>query len=330
MNIKSLLLGSAAALAVVSGAQAADAIVAAEPEPMEYVRVCDAFGTGFFYIPGTETCLKIGGEVRVTINFDESDDWESAVRSRVFFDAKNDTEIGTVGSYIRLTADNFGTVEVVDGYITVGGFKVGVTTTFWDDVGVAGEVDDFADLTGFRMANYTYATDAFTVGVGIDDLTGVDSNDAGTAADYAGNQVGVQGMASATLGAATVSLYGVYDFGAEEGAVYGKVAAAIGPGTLELGAGWSSGDNVYVGSAFGADIEWTLAAGYAVKATEKLTITPAVSFWELDTGDDVWGAGLLAEYQLATGLTASASVEYKDADNLGDDWDGFVRLTRSF
>ncbi|HTO34232.1 MAG TPA: porin, partial [Pararhizobium sp.] len=41
MNIKSLLLGSAAALAAVSGAQAADAIVAAEPEPMEYVRVCD-------------------------------------------------------------------------------------------------------------------------------------------------------------------------------------------------------------------------------------------------------------------------------------------------
>ncbi len=58
MNIKSLLIGSAAALAAVSGAHAADAIVAAEPEPLEYVRVCDAFGTGFFYIPGTETCLK--------------------------------------------------------------------------------------------------------------------------------------------------------------------------------------------------------------------------------------------------------------------------------
>src|SRR5262245_8843558 len=52
MNIKSLLLGSAAALAVVSGAQAADAIVAAEPEPLEYVRICDAFGAGYFYIPG--------------------------------------------------------------------------------------------------------------------------------------------------------------------------------------------------------------------------------------------------------------------------------------
>ncbi len=64
MNIKSLLLGSAAALAVVSGAHAADAIVAAEPEPLEYVRICDAYGKGYFYIPGTETCLQIGGKVR--------------------------------------------------------------------------------------------------------------------------------------------------------------------------------------------------------------------------------------------------------------------------
>eukprot|EP01032_Pedospumella_encystans_P032108 gene32108-36248_t len=107
MNIKSLLLGSAAALAVVSGAQAADAIVAAEPEPMEYVRVCDAFGTGYFYIPGTETCLKISGEVRVTVGVnsaasDAGNDWDSAIRARVNFDAKNDSEIGTIGSFIRI------------------------------------------------------------------------------------------------------------------------------------------------------------------------------------------------------------------------------------
>src|SRR5262247_3186944 len=67
MNIKSLLLGSAAALVAVSGARAADAVVVAEPEPMEYVRVCDVYGTGFYYIPGTETCLKVGGYWRYDI-----------------------------------------------------------------------------------------------------------------------------------------------------------------------------------------------------------------------------------------------------------------------
>src|SRR5688500_11556961 len=67
MNIKSLLLGSAAALVAVSGARAADAVVIAEPEPMEYVRVCDTYGVGFYYIPGTETCLKVSGYLRYDI-----------------------------------------------------------------------------------------------------------------------------------------------------------------------------------------------------------------------------------------------------------------------
>ena len=67
MNIKSLLFGSAAALVAVSGARAADAVVVAEPEPVEYVRICDAYGAGFFYIPGTETCLKVSGYVRADI-----------------------------------------------------------------------------------------------------------------------------------------------------------------------------------------------------------------------------------------------------------------------
>ncbi|MGB7336124.1 MAG: porin, partial [Salaquimonas sp.] len=65
MKIKSLLLGSAAAMIAVSGAQAADAIIV-EPEPMEYVKVCDMYGAGFFYIPGTETCMNINGFVRST------------------------------------------------------------------------------------------------------------------------------------------------------------------------------------------------------------------------------------------------------------------------
>jgi hypothetical protein len=67
MNIKSLLLGSAAALIAVSGARAADAVVVAEPEPAQYVKICDVYGAGYFYIPGTETCLRIGGYVRYEI-----------------------------------------------------------------------------------------------------------------------------------------------------------------------------------------------------------------------------------------------------------------------
>jgi hypothetical protein len=49
MKLKSLLFGSAAVLAAGTGAQAADLPIA---EPVEYVRICDAFGTGFFYTTG--------------------------------------------------------------------------------------------------------------------------------------------------------------------------------------------------------------------------------------------------------------------------------------
>jgi hypothetical protein len=66
MKLKTLLLGSAGALAVVGGAQAADLSVA---EPVEYVKVCDAFGNGYWYIPGTDTCLKIGGYVQFDVAF---------------------------------------------------------------------------------------------------------------------------------------------------------------------------------------------------------------------------------------------------------------------
>ncbi|MBV8850789.1 MAG: porin, partial [Methylobacteriaceae bacterium] len=58
--VKSLLLGSAAGLLTVAGAQAAD-LPTRKAAPVNYVRICDAYGAGFFYIPGTDTCLKVGG-----------------------------------------------------------------------------------------------------------------------------------------------------------------------------------------------------------------------------------------------------------------------------
>ncbi|MFN3509280.1 MAG: porin [Allorhizobium sp.] len=328
MNIKSLLLGSAAALAVVSGAQAADAIVAAEPEPMEYVRVCDAFGTGYFYIPGTETCLKISGEVRATLEFGDryapvGDDWDSTVRARVNFEAKNDSELGTIGSFIRLQGFDDAGVEIEQAYITVGGFKVGYAATFWDDLGIAGETDRFADVTVFNTISYTYAADAFTFGVGVDDVSEFTST----------NDVGVQAMLSASLGAATVGVYGVYETFNDEGAVYGVVSADVGPGTLQVAGLWASGVTGYVDAvpfSGGDSIEWTVAAAYAFKATDKLTITPSVAYWEGLAGTEAWGAGLMGEYALATGLKASATVDYVDVDGAGDDWSGFMRLTRSF
>ena len=165
MNIKSLLLGSAAALVAVSGARAADAVMAPEPEPVEYVRVCDAYGAGFFYIPGTETCLKLSGYVWYQIAANNSGDlqalggavvtdtlpsagglgegWWKSVRARVNFDARSETEWGTLRSYIRFQAtwngNNVdGPVTADQAYIELGGFKMGYSESFWVDSGNGG------------------------------------------------------------------------------------------------------------------------------------------------------------------------------------------------
>jgi hypothetical protein len=66
-TIKSLILGSAAGLLAMSGAQAADLPVKAKA--VEYVRVCSLYGAGFFYIPGTDTCIKLGGYMRIDTTF---------------------------------------------------------------------------------------------------------------------------------------------------------------------------------------------------------------------------------------------------------------------
>jgi hypothetical protein len=60
--IKSLLLGTAAGLAATAGVQAADLPVKAKA--VEYVKICSAYGAGFYYIPGTDICLRVGGAVR--------------------------------------------------------------------------------------------------------------------------------------------------------------------------------------------------------------------------------------------------------------------------
>jgi Porin subfamily len=65
--VKSLVLGSSAALLAMSGAQAADLPVKAKA--VEYVRICSLYGAGFFYIPGTDTCIKLGGYMRIDTTF---------------------------------------------------------------------------------------------------------------------------------------------------------------------------------------------------------------------------------------------------------------------
>jgi hypothetical protein len=198
MNIKSLLIGSAAALAAVSGAQAADAIVAAEPEPMEYVRVCDAFGKGFFYMPGTETCLKFDGYVRFQTDFGRrkagDSDWDSFTRAQFNIDTRTDTELGALRGYIGFRGDadqdSSRGVVVDQAFIELSGLKVGFYYNWWDD-GLAGEYDQLSsNKTRLNAVRYTYDAGSFYAGVAVEELEGVIAgNDADIAATVTSGRV---------------------------------------------------------------------------------------------------------------------------------------------
>ena len=67
---KAILLGSAASLVTVGGTLAAD-LPTKKAAPVDYVRICNVYGPGFFYIPGTDTCIKIGGKAEFDLEWDE-------------------------------------------------------------------------------------------------------------------------------------------------------------------------------------------------------------------------------------------------------------------
>ena len=115
--LKSSLLGSAAAFAAVAGAQAADLPVK-KAAPIEYVRVCSAYGAGFFYIPGTDTCLRLSGRARFEYGFQAPPSRGAGSQTgagtgdysgyrglaRINLDARTQTAYGTLRAFVRLEA----------------------------------------------------------------------------------------------------------------------------------------------------------------------------------------------------------------------------------
>ncbi len=160
--VKGLLLGSAAGFAALTGAQAADLPVKAKP--VEYGKICSLYGAGFYYIPGTDTCIRIGGHIRAEVSFGNArgtgiqawgvgdgsatqtrDKDYFFTRSRVFLnmDTRTQTSFGTLRTFsvVRAqldgptgTASSAGVIGVDTGYIQWGGFTVGrAATSFFDN-----------------------------------------------------------------------------------------------------------------------------------------------------------------------------------------------------
>ncbi len=155
--VKSLLLGSAAGVVAVTAGQAADLPVKAKP--VEYVKVCSLYGAGFYYMPGTDMCIKIGGWVRVEAtwgndngsmtwgpysgqeNIRQTSNFVTRERGYITADAREQTAYGTARAYIDVGLSDSAIGEVGGGqgtfssnraFLQWAGITAGLTQSFYD------------------------------------------------------------------------------------------------------------------------------------------------------------------------------------------------------
>jgi len=249
MHIKSLAI-VAAAVMTAGAAQAADLNKPAKVA-VDYVKVCDAYGAGFFYIPGSDTCLKISGLVRAQFETGgttkgsdigvyqsgllngastrgSSTFWTGA-RADVNFDARTNTQYGLLRSFIDFHPD-FGssgansartTVELDSAFVQFGGLTAGRAETnyaFLFNSNIDNEFEAFTDTSSNQLA-YT-----FTFGNGV----------TGTIAIEDPTTVGYQNTASG-VGSAPAR-----NFSAAGSFTYGALNAPDIIGNLKVSQAWGS------------------------------------------------------------------------------------------
>ena len=156
--VKSLLLGSAAGLIAVAGAQAADLPVKAKP--VQYVKICTLYGDGFYYIPGSDTCIKFSGYIRSDYGYNVTgartanyagaagaqdrtvSRYSTRHRGSFSVDTRTQTAYGTLRTFSTFHLQNENTTESTNlsrGFIQWGGFTFGRTVSFTDHEGSMGD-----------------------------------------------------------------------------------------------------------------------------------------------------------------------------------------------
>ncbi|MDX8536763.1 porin [Mesorhizobium abyssinicae] len=329
MKIKSLLLGSAAALIAVSGARAADAVVVAEPEPAEYVKICDVYGSGYFYIPGTETCLRIGGYVRYDVGMgdvgsfdgaksfdhqdgDQQDTWKKNARFTFKTWTGQETELGTLKTYTEMrfnfgNSNGYGTlasgnpavdkgVSVKFAWIQLGGLRVGKDESAFDSfIGYAGAViqDTLVPYGDFdtNVVQYYFDTgNGFSAVVSLEEGSGV----VGTIDSYVPHVVG---GVKYTQGWGAITGVVAYDSNYEE--VAGKVRLDVKP---------MDNLSLFIMGGYGTDDNLNDDAGNVIDAHGR-------GFYKQWSGNwAIWGGGT---YTINEKTSLNAQLSYDEGKNFG-------------
>lgn len=168
MSILSKATAGALFLALSSTAMAAD-LAHKKAAPVSYVKICSTYGAGFFYVPGSNTCLAINGAVRAEYYYNQpyakSDNTTSTyVRGQVALDARTATEYGLLRTYmsynlIKGSSANLGTTgtELENAFIQFGGLTAGRIRSFFDFYGNEYTINTVrgADIPGINVLAYS-------------------------------------------------------------------------------------------------------------------------------------------------------------------------------
>jgi hypothetical protein len=351
MDTKSLALISATALISVTGGRAADAVVVAEPEPQspQYVKICDVYGAGYFYIPGTETCLRIGGYIRYDTSFGDggrvldgrqatdvlNGDLKNAWKNYARFDLKTwtgqETELGALKTYTE-TRFNYpdggpSNVTLNFAWIQLGGLRVGKDESTYDTfIGYAGNVvQDTIIPYGIKDTNliryYFDSGNGFTAVASLEEGSGVDTIDS-----YVPHVVGGVKY-KGDWGAITA--VGAYNSAWGEWAGKARLDVNATPDlTLFAMVGYGTDNNV--ATSFYKPWTGNFAAwcGGTYNVNEKTSLNAQVSY--TDAKDFAVGADVA--YSIVPAYTITAEVNYFDNFDVrtSSAVGGIVRFQRSF
>ncbi|MBB3929487.1 hypothetical protein GGR25_000506 [Kaistia hirudinis] len=195
MRFNTLLLGTAAALVVAGGAHAADLTVA---EPVDYVKVCDAFGAGFYYSPGTDTCIKVGGYVKFGTSVGDTDygtynsaypnsNWTNFYTEvSIQLTASSVTEYGNLTGFLEVRAQSGNTGGFTESltqaanavtksaylqtaYLQLGPLKAGYLDSLFDFGQGYNDTGAFASDTKTDQVTLTYAVNGIGLSLSVED-----------------------------------------------------------------------------------------------------------------------------------------------------------------
>jgi hypothetical protein len=158
MKMVKILLGSAAGMVAIAGAQAADLPVKAKP--VQYVKICTLYGDGFYYIPGSDTCIRFSGYIRADYAYNATgartpnysgaagaqdrtvNNYSTRHRGSFSVDTRTQTAYGTLRTFQTHHMQNENTTEstnIARAFIQWGGFTFGRTQSFTDHEGSLGD-----------------------------------------------------------------------------------------------------------------------------------------------------------------------------------------------